>query len=103
MKPNIHYRIYVMNDFKDKHAFIEYHSYGQGHLQIFNCSITSGVHRGFPLPEDHIFVFLNYKQLGKFKIKEDARRLVSELINDCPKETSSDFIKYGNELLSILE
>lgn len=92
-----------MNDFKEKHAYIEYHSYGQGHLQIFNFSTSGGIHRGFNLSDDHIFVFLNYNQLGKFKDKEQAVSLINKLFNDCPKECKQDFDNHKEKLLETLK
>lgn len=92
-----------MNDFLEKHGILEYHSYGQGHLQIFNCSVTSGEHRGFTLSDDHIFIFLNFNQIAKFKTKSEAKNLLLKLINNCPKECQADFESHTSEILKVLD
>lgn len=82
---------------------MEYHSYGNGHLQVFNCSVSSGVHRGWTISDDHIFVFLNYKQLGKFKDKASARKLLEKLIKECPYECRKDFEQHADEILEVVK
>lgn len=101
--PNVHYRVYVMNDFTERYGFIEYHAYGQGHLKVFNCSTSAGQHRGFSRPDDRIFVFLNYVLQGKFKAKQEARPLLAKLLAGCPPDVRSDFERFGGEILQLVD
>lgn len=72
-------------------------------MQIFNCSVSKGIHRGFNRPDDAICVFINYKQVGKFKEKSAAIDLVKKLITNCPNEARKDFEAHQNELLDVIK
>lgn len=100
---NQHYRISIYNDFNNTRAYLEYNTYGNGHLEIFNCSVSSGVHRGYQLNTDHIEVYFNHKEVGVFKDKQSAKGLVAKLISECPRECKKDFDAHTEEILEVLK
>lgn len=83
------YRIGIINDFRNSHAFMDFQDYGT--LQVFDCSYTEGAHKGFQEARDSIGVFLNFALIEEFKDKSSALNLVYKLIKECPKEGIADF------------
>lgn len=69
-------------------------------MQQIDASQSGSLHRGYQNADDHIYIFLNYKQIGKFKDKESANRLILELIKNGPKEAQKDFQEYKKVILT---
>lgn len=63
------------------------------------ASLISPKHRGYDVKEDHIFIFLNYKQLYKTKSKKEALLYIDKLINETPSETKIELEFYKDYLL----
>jgi hypothetical protein len=79
-------------------SFVQFINYGL--MQQFDASQSGGIHRGYQKSDDHIYVFLNYKQVGKFKDKESANQCICELIKNAPKESQKDLEEYKKLILS---
>jgi hypothetical protein len=69
-------------------------------MQQLDVSQSSSAHRGYQEPDDHIYVFLNFKQVGKFKDKASANKFMQELISKGPKESQKDFIEYKDSIMA---
>lgn len=82
------YRIGVIDDFNSTFAFIDYRTFGDGRMQVWDACKISTAHRGHALSTDSIAVFLNFNKLGNFKIREEADRLINKLILDSPVDLS---------------
>jgi hypothetical protein len=80
------YRIGVINDFKNTYAFIDYQNYGT--LHIWDGCATSGVHKGYQLADDHIYIFLNFKQIKKTKSYSEAEETIIHLLREAPVDLS---------------
>lgn len=96
---NIRYRVGILNDFKNSHAFIDYKKYGV--LEILDVSISSSVVE-YQKPEDEIVIFLNFNIVDRFKEKTQAINLVKKLLNQAPAEAMRDFNQYGDEILKAI-
>lgn len=79
----IKYRIGVLNDFKNSRAFMDY-KYFSDQLHGLECCYTRSPHKGFDTADDEIVVFLNFKIVGRFKSRKDARACVDRLIAESP-------------------
>ena len=95
--------MYVINDFNSENGCIEFHSYGNGRMEIFTSFKTKSKHRGFQLKEDCIDIFLNYKKVASIKNKEETKKILTDVLNNCPKECKRDFEEWSWEILSVIE
>jgi hypothetical protein len=83
----IRYRIGVINDFRNATSFIDCKCFKE-ELTVLDCSYVKSEHRGFAVSQDEIVVFLNFRIVGRFKSKQEARRLILKLIEDAPIDIS---------------
>jgi hypothetical protein len=90
----------VINDFRSTHSFIDFKQYGE--LKVFDASCTKGEQPSFQRSTDSIAVFLNFKKLGDFKVKQQAQVLVMALIAEAPPESREFFAEHQNVLLDSL-
>ena len=84
----IKYRIGIIDDFRNTFSFIDGKLYGENY---FFSAGKFGGKKGYQKFDDAIHVFLNFKKIGVFKIREDANKAIKKLIDDCPKQFKSDF------------
>jgi hypothetical protein len=78
----IRYRIAVVDDFRNEFSFVEYKQYPRD-MRIWDACKVSGP-REYQKATDCITVFLNYKEVGKFKTREDALNLIRRLLEEAP-------------------
>lgn len=88
----------MINDFQDSFSFIDYKIYGE--LEVFDASFTKGVK---PNHAGDIGVFLNFKLLGRFKVKQQALAFVQSLIRDAPAKAREWYAANQSVLLDTLK
>lgn len=64
-----------------------------------SASLISPKHRGYDIKEDHIYIFLNYNQLFKTKVKKEALSFIDKMINEAPIQVKADLHLYKDYLL----
>lgn len=64
-------------------------------MKIWGAGKFSNEHKGYQVAEDSIYVFLNYEKVGTFKNKQEAQKLINQLIKDSPVslEELQDYLK----------
>ena len=70
-----------INDFRNSFAFIEYKSFGDGRMQVWDACWTAGPDRNHA---GTIAVFLNFKKVGEFKSKSEAVSAIMKLLEKAP-------------------
>lgn len=93
MNHYIRYRIGIINDFQNVFAYIDYQDWGP--VQQWGCFRGGNGHPGFQQSTDSIGVFLNFKLVGEYKIKEEAEKKVQELLLEAPVKFTQfwDYLK----------
>lgn len=89
----------MLNDFQAVKAFIDYKEFGGGQARYFEACLVTTVDRD---DNGDIAVFLNFKQLGRFKKKSEALALVKKLLAGAPRLALSDFEEHKGVLLDSL-
>jgi hypothetical protein len=69
----------MINDFRSTYAFIDYKDYGR--LKVWDACWTHGVDK---IQDPWIHVFLNFKKVGQWKTKREAREAIEKLIAEAP-------------------
>ena len=87
----IQYRVGVIDDFRNTFSFVDYRKYGE--LEVWDGCTVGSPHRGYQLAPDAIFVFLNFKEVGRFKERGAAKGLITKLLHEAPVDLS-DFAAY---------
>jgi hypothetical protein len=87
----------VINDFQSSFAFVDYKRYGE--YKVFDACIVKS---GKPNHSGDIGVFLNFKMVGRFKTKLQARAFIEKLIRECPAEARDFFAANQSVLLDTL-
>lgn len=80
------YRIGVIDDFLNQYAFVDYQEFGT--LRVWDGCRVGSAHRGHQLSSDAIFVFLNFKQVGKYFSREEAHAALARLVREAPVDLS---------------
>ena len=101
MNTYFRYRIGIINDFTNKTAFVDYRNYNNN-LIILDVSIVGSKHKGYIESKDSIGIFLNFSLIKEFKIKEEARNFIIQLIKDSPTEFKQEFELYGKDIICII-
>ena len=79
------YRIGLINDYQGVWSYIDYQTWGEPTQAVSQCALrVKGEHRGYQIADDSICVFLNFKQLGEFKDKASAIKLIEKLLLEAP-------------------
>ena len=86
------YRICVINDFKNTTTVVDYQKYGI--MQSLQAWEVGGIHRGFQLKEDAIWIFCNFQKVAVVRSRSEAVSVLNKLIANCPTESKSDFEEY---------
>ena len=82
----------MINDFKETTTVVDFQKWGiMTSLQAFEIGEP---HRGYQLKEDAIHIFLNFEKVAVVKSKSEAVSILNRLIQNCPKESLSDFEEY---------
>lgn len=68
-------------------------------MHSVDAFLISPKHKGYEIKEDHIFIFLNYKQLFKTKSKKDAILYIDKLINEAPVESKIELELHKDYLI----
>lgn len=86
------FRVCVLNDFQNKTTFIEYKQFGpNAEVKTWDISQSKG-----PKPEDQssdscIVVFVNFKEIGRFKDYSSAQTALEQIKERAPKEAQQEW------------
>lgn len=76
------------------------YKYFSPQLHGLECCYTKSPHKGFDTAGDEIVVFLNFKIVGRYKSKKDAKRCIERLITESPAK--GEFETHGQVLFKDL-
>ncbi len=82
----------MINDFKNTTTVVDFQKYGI--MQILDAWEVGSAHRGYQVASDAIHIFLNFEKVAVVKSRSEAISVLKKLVENCPKESKSDFEEY---------
>ncbi len=89
----------VESDYRSSSSGLEFHSYGHGHLLIFNGWHIECKERRPARSSDCITIYLNGRRVGTYRDKSGALNMVHNLLAACPNECKEDVGTHAAEYI----
>lgn len=92
----LRFRIGIINDFQGTLTVVDYRRFGEVTF-VDAFEIKKGRD---PLDSSSgIYVFFNYEKVGMFKVKEEARNFILEMLEKAPAEIKKEKVLFNEYLL----